>query len=304
MWGSTDPDDPDGQPSGQTGGSSPADDGTPAPGDADGGSSAPAAGSGPGAVAPCPCTSATVTSEMVMEEPADRTRTRMGVGERVRVTYSIGAGDWAISGDGTLSQTNGQTVTFTAPGRGGSVTLTATGGGCSASITFTIVEPQSVHQIKKFTSAARVEHTLNMPDVGMFTNIFFGPDDVNFHWTQFLEDEVMSTSTGVWSCLNNSGHHPNANGLGFTTHVQAGMGTYADAMDHLYSGHCGIPWSAPQTGTELWPIPWRWRVGTSGAFHALTTVNQRVNCDAAGSCTISKAGATVSVLATAATSSP
>jgi hypothetical protein len=148
---------------------------------------------GPNSVTPCPCAGATVTSEMVMEEPADRARTRMGVGERVRVTYSLGAADWTITGDGELSSPSGATVTYTAPNTAGTVTLTATGAGCSASLSFTIVEPSGVRMIKKFTSAARVEHTVNMPDAGMLTNIFFAPTDVNFHRVQSIELEVMCT---------------------------------------------------------------------------------------------------------------
>ena len=319
MWCFSDPQDP--APAAPGAGAPPS---TPAPTGANGGALAlppggggggggsgpappaatPPAAAGPGAVAPCPCASAEVTSEMVMAEPPDRARTRMAVGERVRVTYSLGAAEWTQAGDGDLSSTSGATVTLTAPSRGGSVTLTATGCGCSAAITFTIVEPSAVHMVKKFTSAARVEHTLSMPDVGMFTNIFFAPADVNFHRVQWIELEIVCTASGVHACNNNSGHFPNAAALSMTTHVQAGVGTYADAFDHVYSGHCGVAWAAPQTGAMHWPIPWRWRVGGAGAFRALATAHQRINVDAAGLCTATKAGAHVSVLATAATSAP
>lgn len=259
---------------------------------------------GPGAVAPCPCATATVTSEMVMTEPPDRARIRMGVGERVRTTYSLGSAAWTVAGGGTLSATSGATVTYTAPNTAGSVTLTATGGGCSASITFTIVAPKSVRMVKKFTSAARVEHTQSFPDVGMFTNIFLAPDDVNFHRVEFLELEIGCTAVGVYACQNGKGHGPNPNGLGATTHVQAGVGTFMNASDHVYSGHCGLAYVAPGTGSEHFAIPWRWRVGHSGAFNTLSTVDQRVSCDAAGLCTATKAGARVSVQAAAATSAP
>ena len=308
MWCFSSPADPAPQPASQT------DPGpTPAPALAsggDGGSPSPSSDAtptpacGPDAVTPCPCANAAVTSEMVMEEPPDRARARMAVGERVRVTYSLGAADWTIAGDGELSATNGATVTFTAPNQAGSVTLTATGSGCRASITFAIVAPSGVRMVKRFTSAARVQHTLNMPDVGMLTNIFLTPSDVNFHRIQWLEDEINFTATGVYLCNRpgGNGHSPNPNPLGMTTHVQERVGTAAAAFDHIYSGHCGAAWAAPQTGTMLYPINWRWRVGNSGGFHLLTTVNQRFNVDAAGVCTGTKAGARCAVLATAPTS--
>lgn len=255
---------------------------------------------------PCDCSDAAITSEMVMVEPADRARVRMAVGERVRVTYSKGAAEWTQAGDGELSSTSGVTVTYTAPKVAGSVTLTATGSGCSATITFTIVAPTGVRMVKKFTSAARVQHTVNMPDVGMFTNIFLTPNDVNFHRVKWIELEINFSATGVYLCNRpgGNGHFPNANPLGMTTHVQDRVGTAAAAFDHIYSGHCGSAWAAPQTGTMLYPIPWRWRVGDAGAFHSLTTVNQRFNVDAVGVCTGTKAGSRVSVLASAPTSTP
>jgi hypothetical protein len=239
-----------------------------------------------------------------MAEPPDRARTRMAVGERVRVTYSLGGAEWTIAGDGELSATSGATVTFTAPDRAGSVTLTATGSGCSASITFTIVEPSIVRMVKKFTSATRVRHTLNMPDVGIITNIFIAPSDVNFHRIQWIELEVNFSATGLYACNRpgGNGHFPNPNPLGMTTHVQERVGTAAAANDNIYSGHCGIPWSAPLTGSMVYPIPWRWRVGGSGSFRPLQTVNQRHTVDAAGLCTATKAGAIGTVLATAPTS--
>jgi hypothetical protein len=238
---------------------------------------------------------------MVMEEPPDRARTKMAVGERVRVTYSLGAATWTAAGGGTFSATEGATVTFTAPNTAGSVTLTATGGGCTQTITFTVVEPNGVRMHKKF-NAGHIQHTANMPDIGTLCNIFLAPADVNFHRVQFLELEIGQTATGVYACLNGSGHGPNPNGLGATTHVNAGVGTFMAATDHVYSGHCGVAYVAGTTGTEHFAIPWQWRVGGAGAFKTFTTAHQRVNCSNVGLCTITKAGAQASVLFSAATS--
>ena len=239
-----------------------------------------------------------------MNEPADRARTRLGVGERVRVTYSLGSAEWTVAGEGTLSSSSGATVTYTAPNAPGTATLTAVGSGCTKTIAFEVVAPTAVHMFKRFTSPTRVEHTQTFPDVGMFANIFLAPVDVNFHRVQFLELEIGCTASGVHACNNNSGHFPNADGLGATTHVQGSMGTFMDAFDHIYSGHCGVAWAAPQTGAMHWPIPWRWRVGGSGAWHVLTTVHQRISVEASGQLTATKAGAIVRAQAGDATTTP
>jgi hypothetical protein len=227
-----------------------------------------------------------------MTEPANRARTRLGVGERVRVTYSLGAATWTKAGDGDLSSASGATITFTAPNTAGTTTLTATGSGCSKNIAFTIVAPNSVHMTRLHPH--QVEHNQTYANIGMLTNIYLGPDDVNFHNVQFLEMEIGCTADGVYACQNGQGHHPNANGLGATTHVAAGNGTAMNANDHVYSGCCPnpcVPWVAPQTGREHWPIPWKWRVGAAGAWNNLTTVDQRVACEASGRLTADKAGA-------------
>ncbi|MDD5295538.1 MAG: hypothetical protein PHU46_01390 [Rhodocyclaceae bacterium] len=245
-----------------------------------------------GAVMPCPCAGATITSQTVMTQPPNRARTRLGVGERVRVTYSLGAATWTKAGDGNLSSASGATITFTAPNAAGTTTLTATGGGCSATIAFTIVAPGSVHMTRLHPH--QVEHNQTYANVGMLTNIFLAPDDVNFYRVQFLELEIACTADGVYACQNGHGHGPNPNGLGATTQVVSGKGTKMDANDHVYSGCCPTPcapWVAPQTGREHFAIPWQWRVGAAGAWHTLTTVHQRVHCDATGGLTASKAGA-------------
>jgi len=247
---------------------------------------------GPNAITPCPCAGAVVTSQTVMQEPPDRARTRIAVGERVELTYSLGTAAWAPAD--RLSAANGVSVTFTAPDSAGSVTLTATGGGCSASITLTIVEPDAVHMIKRFSNPVRVGHIQNTLSMVFTTNVFVAPTDVNFHRIQILELEAFATASGVLATSAGLGHNPNANGTGFTTHVQAGMGTFLAAHDTVGFRN-PTPWSAPQTGDMLIAIPWRWRVGGAGAFKRLRTVNQRFNVSAAGLITGTKAGARASV---------
>jgi len=244
-----------------------------------------------------------VTSETVMEEPPDRARTRLGVGEKVRVSYSLGSATWTIAGKGSLSSDSGATVTYTAPKQAGSVTLTATGCDCSASITFTIVEPNAVNMFKRYLDPKRVQHNQNYPDIGMYINVFLAPADVNFHKVQYLELEIGCDASGVYICLNGQGHNPDPNGAGATTHVQSGMGTWMSGMDQIYSSDCGV-WTAPDTGDEHLAIPWQWKIDDADTWKTFTTVHQRVNCDATGNLTSTKAGAIATVMVTDATSAP
>jgi hypothetical protein len=227
-----------------------------------------------------------------MTEPANRARTRLGVGERVRVTYSLGAATWTKAGDGDMSSTSGATITFTAPNTAGTTTLTATGSGCTKDIAFTIVAPASVHMTR--LHPGQVEHNQTYANIGMLTNIYLGPEDVNFHRVETLEEDVACIANGVYACRNGDGHHPNPDGLPALTEVVAGRGTKMYGRDHIYSGCCPdpcSPWVAPQTGSEHYPIPWKWRVGTAGAWNDLTTVDHRIGCEAAGRLTADKAGA-------------
>lgn len=302
MWCFSSPSDPG--PAAAPAGTGPADGSAPTPGagasagagaGAGGGDNAAAGGApacGPSAVTPCRCAGAAVTSQMVMQEPPDRARIRMAVGERVELTYSLGAAAWAPA-DG-LSADHGASVTFTAPDAAGSVTITATGGGCSASITLTIVEPEAVHMIKRFSNANRVNHIHDSLTLTFTTNVFVAPEDVNFHRIQILENEAFATASGVLAANGGLGHNPNPNGTGFTTHVQAGMGTFLSAHDTVGISNPGA-WLAPQTGALLIAIPWRWRVGNSGAFRRLRTVDQRFSVSTAGLITGTKAGARGSV---------
>jgi hypothetical protein len=184
-------------------------------------------------------------------------------------------------------------VTYTAPDTAQSVTISATGGGCTATITFQIVQPTSVAMEPQYPGKA--EHTQDYPDVGLRTNIYLGPDDVNFNRVEFLELEIGCIADGVYACQNGSGHGPNPNGLGATTNVTAGKGTAMNANDHVYSGHCGRTWSRPDLGTEHFPIPWQFRVVGTTTWIAIQTVDQRVNCAANGLLTASKAGAWASI---------
>ncbi|HRU70310.1 MAG TPA: tetratricopeptide repeat protein [Kiritimatiellia bacterium] len=88
-----------------------------------------------------------VDTETVATVPADRTRKKVGVGEQVTLTLqptSLTPVSWSISGNGTLSATTGNPVTFTAHDRASTPAITATYGGGSCSVNFNVVEPDGV----------------------------------------------------------------------------------------------------------------------------------------------------------------
>ena len=249
----------------------------------------------PGVCSPdsgCPCSHAQITSETIMTEPPDRTRTTVGVGERTTLTYSLGDATWTCSaGDRYLSSTSGASVVFRAtPLPNASVTITATGGGCSATITFTVIPPNQVRMLPY----ERL-HQQNTHKVGMHTNIFFKPDTVNFHRVEYLEDEVMCNANGVYACINNTGHGPNANPLPATTHVAHGYGTQIDAFDEIKSGYCNFG-TTQGDGHIQWDIPWRYRVRGYTDYHRFDLVHQICTSATSGRLTASKAGGSVWIM--------
>lgn len=266
-------------PSDEAGGGGEAEPGT--------GSAAPSAPPGPGVCAPggaAPCVTCEITSETVMAQPADRARRIVGVGERVRLTFSLGNANWTSSG-GRLSSNAGTTVVFTAPATPEQVTFTATGGGCTANFSLEVIAPNDVRMRR-----VDVLHMTNSPSIGMHTQIFFLPDTVNFHRTEFDELEIGATADGVFACKNHGGHSPNPNPLPATATVRAGFGTRIDARDQIWSGFCN-PSSTMGAGHIHFAIPWRYRVRGSGAFHRFSTVHQRHSSTAAGALRASKAQA-------------
>ena len=222
-----------------------------------------------------------------------RTRTTIGVGERVDLTQS-GAAAWTTT-SGTLSATTGATVRLTAPDTAQTVTVTAG----TASLAFTVIAPSSVH-MDRFPGTG-IRHTLNFPDSGIRTRPFLGPDTVNFSRVQYHEVDIGAVANGTYSCHNGTGHDASPATLTLSNTVVAGKGTQTNAMDTVYSGHCGgVAPFAP--GSISFAIPYEYKVGT-GSFHPFATVNQVHVLAADGSAlTTDKASAHGDTTVTAATS--
>jgi hypothetical protein len=243
---------------------------------------------------PPPCT---LTTETVATQPSNRARTKIGVGEEVELTVSGGSATWSVSAGGRLSGTSGASVTFTAGDRAASATITAQTPTSTCAITFTIVEPSGVSMTRY--PGTGIKHTINRPNVGIQTAIYFLPDDVCFYRLEYHEVDVPCACTGVYTPFNGVGHDPHPATLSLSQDVVAGHGTKCNAMDSVYSGDPGTPPPfAP--GTELFPIPYEYRV-IGGGWHRFATVNQL--CALAGTnLTASKGGANGATTVAAATS--
>ena len=245
----------------------------------------------PATVKASPCAAASITVETVAIRPADRTRTTVGVGELVNLTYSLGSATWTVS-KGTLTAATGQTTRFQAPDRAATVTITATGGGCTSTVTFTVIEPASVSMERPAGSG--IYHTNGIPSVGIQAEIYLKPDTVSFQFIEISEDDCPGVVTGYFVGTALDGVRHGTHGAGTWVPVAspvAGKGSKVIAKDTAQSGHCnfGTPYA---NGTFDWAIPWKFRVGSSGADKVFATVHQRFTIDAAGDMTVSKGGAT------------
>ena len=140
-----------------------------------------------------------VTSQTQAAFPSNKSRTRLGLGELVDVTCSTGAADWTLSQQsGSLSATNGTTVTYTASMFPGSVTITATANGATASITFTIVAPSGATWVKIGSSESQAMEPGSL-DIQYEANVFIQPADVSFEHIQVRELQSSATGNGCYA---------------------------------------------------------------------------------------------------------
>jgi hypothetical protein len=167
----------------------------------------------------------------------------------------------------------------------------------TAQIIFNVIEPSSVTQVPY--PGYGTLHIFNRPTGGMYTQIYIGPDNVNFYKVSFKEMDVAAICScpGAFCWDSGNGHGPGG-ALPLTDTVVAGLGTFAGAgvSDECWSGYDPTVPPAPTAvpGTEIYNIPWLFAVG-SQPFAAITTVVQKCELAADGiSLTVSKATATMS----------
>lgn len=142
------------------------------------------------------------------------------------------------------------------------------------------------------TRTGGIRHNVSRPNIGMKTEIYITPDDVNFHKIQHKEVDVGAVCTGVYSPFNGHGHDANPATISETDQVMAGKGTKSMGVDEIYSGDPGT--APPFTPGHIdFNIPYQFRVG-SGAWKQFATILQRCELGSGGALSASKAGATAS----------
>ncbi len=236
----------------------------------------------------------TLTSETEVTQPSNRARTKIGIGERVTLKLTPVAGDWTVSGSGTVSPAKGSTVVLTASGKPGKAAVSVTAAGKTEKITFTVIAPKSVHQDTISTehyTAAQLGLGHGVPNAGFRGQVFCGPDSVNFVNITFLEAEIGCKASGSWKAKNGKGHGPNASPIGFEETVVSGKGTKSFAVDHCWSGFEPSLAAKPLTnwtGDMTFSIPWTYQCnGTTGR---IGTVVQTTSTAKNGTTSTKKAG--------------
>lgn len=239
------------------------------------------------ATAPAPPTIASATVKAA-PSGAPGTRKRVGVGEAVAFTGSAG-GTWASSA-GTPAP-GGATANFlwTAPATAQTVTITLTVGGQVATDTITVVAPKNITMRNVGSHASQV----GAGGACMLTEVTFNPTDVCLGATQWLEVPGPATGTsGFFSKFSTSTlhHNPNLNYALINDLNVMEPGPHNGPNDHAAWHSTPGPYS---DGAFTWVVPNHYIIDGegSGAGRPLDDTQQDFTMNAAGTMTITKAGA-------------
>lgn len=248
---------------------------------------------GPAPAGPGPATppALTITSATVKAAPsgAVNTRTRVGVGEVVDFTGSA-AGTWTAS-MGTASGPNSTTFRWTAPATTTptTATITLTVGTQSVPKTVTVVPPNNI----SMTNAGSHASLVGAGGACMLTAVTFGPTDVCLGAIQTLEVPGPATQiSGFFTKFSAATlyHHPNANYALVDDNNMKEAGPNNGRYDHCAWHSTPGPYS---DGAYRWVIPNRYILdgeSPSSGRH-FTDTTQQFTMNAAGTMTITKAGA-------------
>ena len=134
----------------------------------------------------------------------NNTRTTIGIGEKVDLGGLPDCTDWTISGEGTLSSTNGSGTTLSAKLDPGDIKITATINyvGQSVPVTvppFMVIVPSSV-AVLGYTDKPLGTEVANGDVMGAHTeySIVICPTNVSFHNVQFRENPDPANITNTW----------------------------------------------------------------------------------------------------------
>lgn len=242
----------------------------------------------PAAAAPAPVLAIASATVKAAPSGAPSSRKRVGVGEVVVFTATA-AGTWAASA-GTAAGPASTTFRWTAPATGGSVTITLTSGGTSITDTITVVAPATISMRNVGSHATQI----GAGGACMLTKVTFSPTDVCLGAMQWLE--VPGPGTGVSGFFTKFSaatlhHNPNVNYALVDDNNVMEAGPNNGPNDHCAWHAIPGPYS---DGAFTWDIPNRYLIdgeaATAGRY--FTDTHQVFTMNAAGTLTITKAGAT------------
>jgi hypothetical protein len=241
---------------------------------------------------------AAVTHEVAQPAPSDpaTTRTTLGVGEEVNFTAPH-PGNWrATSSTGTPSATGVTTFRWKAPDTATNPTVTySRDGEADIDTNFSVVAPTTV-------DFRKTQDDPQLPaGVGMWTNLTFAPQTVNFYNAEWLEEPGgPSNVSGYFAQYIAEGqgtlaHEPNTQWTSMQGATNNGVDDHAFIAGkprlRMFGLIGPLRW---YEGSFEWSIPNKYRVaGTSGS-HDITTVVQRFEMQGganAGGMTVTKGAA-------------
>lgn len=235
-----------------------------------------------GHLIPCRLTSATT---LHAPDGTTDTRTKLGPAEAVTLTSTMIV-DWTASSGTPVSLGNTNRLVWTAPEAPGTTTIRATprGAGRSCEKRFTTIAPNAITMTRN-----NVEHfAVGTSGAGMFTDMAFPPNDVSFSNIEMREVAgPASNVNGYFTTLQAAGvnlsHVPNPNFVRISANN-------AFSSDHASGSGFPAPFAV---GNFDWVIPNNYRVVGSATERLFTDTTQAFSITAAGTVTITKAGATV-----------
>ncbi len=229
----------------------------------------------------------TITTETVATIPSNRARTKIGVGEEVKLTLSPSPSStvtWSVTGQGTLSSTTGNPVTFTAHEQASTPKITVSYDSYSCEVSFNVVVPSSVTLVK--TGGQGQASPLG---VQMTANWYIGPEDVNFSKLMIAEQTCAANCTGYFTYQQGLTHNPGQD-LQVSNTLVAGKGWKCNGYDNISGGTQGAPYS---NGIFTWPIPWHYKI--NGNSYSFKTINHvkflAIGTDGKATLTLTKSGA-------------
>ena len=206
----------------------------------------------------------------VETEPSDQTRTTIGVGEKVKLNLcgAFGSVTWSAP-RGTLSSTNGNAVTYTAPNK----CLFANSEMCAVTaecdcgtftVYFSVLDPTSI-----IMTTFNRKHDYN-------THVYVAPDSVNFSAVSVRDLDAVYSAIGVYLPLNGN-HHGTTVPNACTSHVVTGKGTLATVSDDNVVSGLGNYNPTPTgngMGISLCSIPCEWTADGVAWYPFAATADQ------------------------------